>query len=365
MSVSTAAPAAEASAFARLRQQAMSAAGAGRYDEARTLLEDALQDPQAPRVDMLRDIAAIALRTGDLVQAIAVARHLVGVNPDDDAAQFTLAMSLAAIGSYGEAQQLFAALNHGSRGLRFHRALPELAALAATEAARLQGLHTPTAGTAPRAAHKYDLSHLTQPPAQSVGGPVQDDEALLLYSVVRTLRLRRILEIGGLSGYSARNFLRAVAWDVDTAVYTVDINPVQSQAPNHFTICRDAALIDAADLHDQPLDLVFFDCHVYDAQMNLYVRLVNRGLIHDRTIIALHDTGLHATKNCDHAYPIREDDGVAGFVHQVVERRMVNVLRQQFGYDAFCANLDVRRNDERLPYRHGITLMKKFSTLST
>lgn len=39
---------------------------------------------------------------------------------------------------------------------------------------------------------------------------LQDDEALLLYSIVRGLRFSSVLEIGGLRGYSARNFLQAM-----------------------------------------------------------------------------------------------------------------------------------------------------------
>jgi predicted O-methyltransferase YrrM len=56
----------------------------------------------------------------------------------------------------------------------------------------------------------YDLSHLTQPQKQNVVGPIQDDEALFLYSLIRTMRLKRILEIGGDVGYSATNFLKAI-----------------------------------------------------------------------------------------------------------------------------------------------------------
>jgi hypothetical protein len=37
----------------------------------------------------------------------------------------------------------------------------------------------------------YDLSHLTQSPDQRVQGPIQDDEALLLYALVKVMRLRR------------------------------------------------------------------------------------------------------------------------------------------------------------------------------
>ena len=60
---------------------------------------------------------------------------------------------------------------------------------------------------------KYDLSHLTQSEDQNVGGPVQDDENLFLYSIIRGCRLSRILEIGGLDGYSAKNFLQAMDYN--------------------------------------------------------------------------------------------------------------------------------------------------------
>ena len=30
----------------------------------------------------------------------------------------------------------------------------------------------------------YDLAHLTQPENQNVSGPIQDDEALFLYSII-------------------------------------------------------------------------------------------------------------------------------------------------------------------------------------
>ena len=356
-------------------------------DRASALLESVLGQDRAPKLEILSDLAAIALKAGDLVRSIAIARHVIAGDACHDAARYTLAASLTAIGSNVEALSQFDALNN----TRFQREMPELAALAATEAARLRAqLVLPTAAAAPTTpvpsfgtasnpgpcptdfapaastgAHKYDLSHLVQPLDQNIGGPIQDDEALLLYAMVRGMRIKRVLELGGLSGYSARNFLRALSWDAGTAVYTVDLDPVASQAPNHFTIQKDAALIDAADVHGQPLDLVFFDCHVYDAQMDMYVRLVNKGLITDATVIALHDTGLHPRKSAPWSYPIQDADGVCGYVHQDVERKMVNALRRDFGYDAFCVHTDVRRNDDRLPFRHGVTLMKKFVELKT
>lgn len=366
MSMTTESPARSPS-IDQLRNQAIAAAGRGRFEEARALLQRAIAQDGAPKLEVMSDIAAVELRAGDLVRSIELARHVISKAPEHDEAHFTLAMSLSAIGSYAEAIELLEVLIQGERGVRFSAALPELAALVAAEVVRLTALRParPTRPAVPvnLGTSGFDLSHLVQ---AVDSGQVQNEEALLLYSVVRTMRVRRVLEIGGLAGYSARNFLSAMAWDVDTALYTVDINPVASQAANHFTLCKDAALVDAVDLHGKPLDLVFFDCHVYDAQMKMFVRLVEQGIITDATLIALHDTGLFPQQSfAPWSYAIRDADGGYGYVHQEVERKMVNTLRQEFGYDAFCAHVDVRRNDERLPYRKGLTLMKKFFELRT
>ena len=48
------------------------------------------------------------------------------------------------------------------------------------------------------------------PPAPSAGAP-QDDEALVLYAVVRGMRMEAVVEIGGLDSYSAANFIQAGA----------------------------------------------------------------------------------------------------------------------------------------------------------
>ena len=214
---------------------------------------------------------------------------------------------------------------------------------------------------------KYDFSHLTQPPNQNVGGPIQDDEALLLYSIVRCGRIRRILEVGGLSGYSANNFLKAISWEKDakTAVYTCDKKPVKSLAPNHFTFQKSIGDITIRDVHETPLDLIFFDAHVLDPQMAAFNLLREANLITNETIIALHDTGLHSDKRAKWSYLITDSDGTKGYVHQKVERQMVNILRRRYGYDSFSAHVFHGRNDALLPERHGITLMQKYKFMVT
>jgi predicted O-methyltransferase YrrM len=200
---------------------------------------------------------------------------------------------------------------------------------------------------------KYNLSHLTQPDNQLVAGPIQDDEALLLFAIIRVMRLRRILEIGGLDGYSARNFCEAVG--SEGVVYTIDQNYFAPIAPNHTMIKRDAAKVEAADIGNIPLDLIFFDCHNYAAQMKLLHRLEHAGMITSRTVIALHDTNLHP--------PVPGQIIVnGGWAHQPVERRMVNALHR-LGWDALVLDTRMKDHDERLPVRHGLTIMRQFVPL--
>jgi hypothetical protein len=103
----------------------------------------------------------------------------------------------------------------------------------------------------------------------------------LLFGLIRLLRIRRILEFGGLSGYSATNFLAAVG--ARGVLYTVDLAPVPKRGVNHHPIQRDAALIAAADVGSEPLDLVFFDCHVYAAQIAAFHTLTRQGIITERS----------------------------------------------------------------------------------
>ena len=209
---------------------------------------------------------------------------------------------------------------------------------------------------------RYELSHLTQSADEAVIGPIQDTEALLLYSVVRGMRMRRVLEIGGLSGYSAANFVAAFAKPAESVVYTVDLNRVPQQAPNHVIIVKDAAQVTPDDINYQPLDMVFFDCHVYDAQMTLFKNLVEAHLITPRTIIALHDTHTHPRRVVDFAYRLADTDE---WVHQPVERRMVNEFVDKHGYHAFSLHTPHDSHDESMPFRHGLTLLQKFSRLAT
>lgn len=207
---------------------------------------------------------------------------------------------------------------------------------------------------------QYDLHHLTQSNTQEVLGPIQDDEALFLYSIVKGMRLNRLLEIGGLSGYSAVNFLKAMDQVQNGTLYTVDYNPCPCHGPNHRVITKNALDLTKTDVDSQPVDLVFFDCHDM-VQMDIYHRFVNEGIITDRTILALHDTNLH--------YPPFQAWGPyisseGGYAHQVVERRMVNMFKD-LGYNVFMLHTTADKHDDTFPYRHGVTVCQKNTRLAS
>jgi hypothetical protein len=198
----------------------------------------------------------------------------------------------------------------------------------------------------------YDLRHLTQGSTQEVSGPIQDDEALLLFALIRVMRIRRVLELGGLGGYSARNFCAAVG--NKGIVYTVDLNPVVQIAENHRTIQKDVRYLTRGDVGNEAIGLIFFDCHDYVAQFDMFHRLQAEGMITDATFFALHDTNIHPTQTVPWAYPVRD-----GWVHQAVERRMANDFKRM-GYDVLALGTSGASHDTDLPYRHGLTLVGRF-----
>jgi predicted O-methyltransferase YrrM len=201
----------------------------------------------------------------------------------------------------------------------------------------------------------YDLSHLDQPDTQEVIGPIQDDEALFLFSLIRCMRLRRILEIGGQSGYSARNFARATG--PTGIVYTVDIVEVPKIADHHVVIHKDVRQVEPADFGAQAVDLVFFDCHDARLQMAAYFRLRQSEIINDATLLALHDTNLHPMRLFESD---RQVEG--GFVHQEAERQMADDFHR-LGYSAISLHTTSDRHDQDLPYRHGLTILSLYKPL--
>jgi hypothetical protein len=171
--------------------------------------------------------------------------------------------------------------------------------------------------------------------------------------------MKRIFEIGGLSGYSGKNFIQALTYCNDGILYTCDINPVPKLAENHKLLIKNALNISIDDIDNMPLDLIFFDCHDL-VQIDVYKNFIKNNIINDNTVLALHDTNLHYSPFNIHGPYIKEEDGYA---HQPVERQMVNFFKNE-GYDIFSISTDKSKHDESFPFRHGITVCKKFKYLN-
>jgi hypothetical protein len=198
----------------------------------------------------------------------------------------------------------------------------------------------------------YNLGHLSQEDRQEVSGPIQDDEALFMFALIRGMQIKNVLEIGGLNGYSAQNFLAAVG--SDGTVFTCDINPVEKIDSNHIVLTKNGLDLEPSDLGQSKIELLFFDCHDYPVQMGILSNLQKHRMLADKVVLVLHDTNTHPYQSVPWAFETTD-----GFVHQVVEREMVNVLVAD-GWHAFSLHTDSKKPLTAIPYRHGVTVLTRF-----
>jgi predicted O-methyltransferase YrrM len=225
---------------------------------------------------------------------------------------------------------------------------------------------------------KYDLSHLRQETSE-IYGPIQDDEALFLFALIKVMCLRHIVEIGGLFGYSAANFIKAIP--SDGSVVTVDPAFQPSDTPGvgckindqrHSLIAKLAHEVSEEDLKIPHVDLVFFDCHNFESQLAFFKKFDGKLITRD-TILALHDTGTHPIR-----HPRKVTAGNSIWTSRMtflagkefgnygslppchkVERSLSNAF-MDMGYSPFHLHV----NNKKMPtdsckLRHGLTILSK------
>lgn len=158
----------------------------------------------------------------------------------------------------------------------------------------------------------YELRHLRHDNPVRLG-PLQDDEALLLYSLVRAVRPRTILEFGTSHGFSAINWMHAIADDPEARVFSYDILPYPTplaieDADTRFVfIQKSQADFDPSDIDGRPIDVAFFDAgHLVEYSLQAFERI--RPVLSPVAIIAVHDTGLHVFDHGSGAPP--EEEGL-------------------------------------------------------
>jgi predicted O-methyltransferase YrrM len=138
-----------------------------------------------------------------------------------------------------------------------------------------------------------DISHLAIF-SEIADGPVQRDEALFLYSLLRVVRPRTVVEIGFLTGRSALNFLCAL--DDDARLYSFDIAHAEHARDrlghdSRFTFrTRSQDELTPDDIDGREADFVFLDAaHELDLNQRTFSRLLP--LMAPGAILAVHDTG--------------------------------------------------------------------------
>ena len=102
---------------------------------------------------------------------------------------------------------------------------------------------------------KYDLKHLIQE-TQYVGGPIQDDEALLLFGLIKILRPKTGIELGFYEGFSSYNFLKAL--DEDAKLYSYDNDLKTPHNDKRFKFYQKSQTeFSFSDVDNQKIDFVF------------------------------------------------------------------------------------------------------------
>lgn len=202
-------------------------------------------------------------------------------------------------------------------------------------------------------------------------GPLQTDEALLLFGLVRVVRPRTVVEFGFLGGRSASNFLRAL--DRDARLYTYDIDP-EAERTAEATVGHDPRLrfvrksqaeFDPVDVEGRAVDLAFLDAS-HDPLLNREtLRRLIPALAPD-AILAVHDTGTIARSSMT-PRQIEDADRVwrrqwidrESFEHQPGERATVNWLRDE--HPEFA---QLHLHTGRV-VRWGLTLLQRSARLPT
>jgi hypothetical protein len=147
-----------------------------------------------------------------------------------------------------------------------------------------------------RPSRRYRLEHLAFYREEAVLGPLQRDEALLLFALTKVLRPAVIVEFGFHHGHSAFNFQEAISpggqfysYDIDDTAERIARARFQ-RFPNFHFLRKSQADFCAADIGDQPIDLCFLDAsHLLELNQATFRKL--EGSLSEGAVIVVHDTG--------------------------------------------------------------------------
>jgi predicted O-methyltransferase YrrM len=193
-------------------------------------------------------------------------------------------------------------------------------------------------------------------------GPIQREEALALFGIVRCVRPRVIVEFGFCEGFSARVFLNAspkakvFSYDPDERRFRLGWNLEQNHS--RFTFFpRPMQSFRPEDIGDE-IDFVFFDA-AHDEKHNQDTFRLIEPHLSSNAIVSIHDTGTWALPHMNEEQRRvasggemwRDDE----YVHQPGEWRFLNWLmenrpqwRQFHLHSTNCL-------------RHGLTFLQRYT----
>jgi len=194
-----------------------------------------------------------------------------------------------------------------------------------------------------------------------------ESELFFLYGVISSINPQNIVELGGGSqGICSSVFTKAQKNNPKAKLFSVDILEMKKKSNNHFLLQKDINDVTPDDIHNEKIDVVFFDSHGVIPQLNFYNKMVKYNLIDDDTLLILHDTNLFyepITSMCinsnGHFGMFTEE----GYAHQWVERNLVNYFKLK-GYDVFSLSTKPENHNENHPLLFGISVCKKFKVLN-
>lgn len=193
-------------------------------------------------------------------------------------------------------------------------------------------------------APRIDYSHLFSFSEEQIG-PVQRDEALLLFGLTRTINPETVVEFGFQNGHSALNFLLAAS--PECRVFSYDISDrseeIAQRCLHHFKnfqfIRKSQTDFAPSDIDFRKIDLCFLDAS-HDTDMNLKTFELILPELSDGAILAVHDTGVWNAKLFaeTHSKFVKSDLGkemgqwidAERYQPVVEERRFVNTLLNNY-----------------------------------
>lgn len=206
--------------------------------------------------------------------------------------------------------------------------------------------------------NRYSLGHLRHF-GEYVVGPIQRDEALFMYALVKMVDPKTVVEFGFYEGASATNFLKAMS--SDARLYSYEISNASMRFarkirdPRFRFILKSLTEFAPSDIDNRPIDLVFFDAS-HDLDINLATFEKIKGVLSEKALVIVHDTGAwygdFKGLETPQGHFLNGPAG-SGYIHQPGERAFVNYLKENMN------DFDQIHLHAVSKFRHGLTVLQR------